>query len=115
MFFYLSWVDARTKAEVIQTTNASLNDPTYNNGQGCQFPCQSSGKVASGGCCDTIYLPHVEHTNIYGLSQACTKTPNPYVSDLRQRNCGSYSLPNTPRFLLKFSNLTTHAELLPRV
>jgi hypothetical protein len=38
--------------------------------QGCNFTCQSSGKVASGGCCDNVFLPHVEHTNIFGLSQA---------------------------------------------
>ena len=69
MFFYLSWVDPRTKFEVITATNASLNDPTYNNGAGCSFPCQSSGKIKSGGCCDTIFLPHVESTNIYALSQ----------------------------------------------
>ena len=25
--------------------------------------------MASGGCCDTVFLPHVEHTNIFGLSQ----------------------------------------------
>ena len=68
MFYYLSWVDARTKTEVIRTTNASLNDPKYNNGNGCMFPCQSSGKIMSGGCCDTVYLPHVEHTNIYAMS-----------------------------------------------
>ena len=69
MFFYLSWVDPRAKFQVVETTNAALNDPTYNGGQGCKMPCQSSGKVASGGCCDTVFLPHVEHTNIYALSE----------------------------------------------
>ena len=33
MFFYLSWTDSRFKNEVLAATNASLNDPNYNNGQ----------------------------------------------------------------------------------
>lgn len=70
MFFYLSWVDPRAKFEVVAATNASLNDPAYNGGQGCAMLCQSSDKDASGGCRDTVCLPHVEHTNIYGLLQA---------------------------------------------
>ena len=69
MFFYLSWVDARTKGEILRATNASINEPSYNGGRGCEFPCQSNRKIASGGCCDTIFLPHVEHTNIYALPQ----------------------------------------------
>ena len=46
-----------------------LDDVCSAAAQGCEFTCQSSGKVASGGCCDTVFLPHVEHTNIFGLSQ----------------------------------------------
>ena len=33
VFFYLSWTDSRFKNEVLAATNASLNDPHYNNGQ----------------------------------------------------------------------------------
>ena len=33
VFFYLSWTDSRFKNEVLAATNASLNDPNYNNGQ----------------------------------------------------------------------------------
>jgi len=32
-FFYLSWTDSRFKSEVLAATNASVNDPNYNNGQ----------------------------------------------------------------------------------
>ena len=47
-------------------TNESLNDPTYNGGNGCRLPCQSSGNVDQGFCCDTVFLPHIDHVNIFG-------------------------------------------------
>lgn len=95
MFYYLSWVDARFKDEVATATNASLNDPQYNSGKGCDSPCQSSGKVASGGCCDSVFLPHIEHTNIYALSQASSHlagAPFEYSQEL-MHSCSGICMP----------------------
>ena len=77
VFYYLSWVDTRFKDEVLTATNAN----------GCDFPCQSSSKVASGGCCDSVFLPHIENTNIYALSQA--RSSRKLTLHIHEACCGS--------------------------
>jgi hypothetical protein len=83
ILYYLSWRDRRVLGQVRNATELVLS------GAGsCGFPCQSSAKVAEGGCCDDIWMPHIDHTNIYGLSQvgapapvhvlgACRRAPGP--------------------------------------
>ena len=64
MFYYLSWSDPRAKGEIEKATKAALAPKGD-----CKLPCQSSGNVVQGGCCDTVYLPHISHNNIFGLPQ----------------------------------------------
>lgn len=64
ILFYLSWRDPRVKEQVPATTAKATKD----NGT-CQLPCQSNMKVASGGCCDDVWLPYVAFTNLKYLPQ----------------------------------------------
>lgn len=64
VLFYLSWRDPRVKEQVPATTAKATKD----NGT-CQLPCQSNMKVASGGCCDDVWLPYVAFTNLKYLPQ----------------------------------------------
>jgi hypothetical protein len=64
IMFYLSWRDPRVKEQVPATTARATQD----NGT-CELPCQSNEKVASGGCCDDVWLPYVAFTNLKYLPQ----------------------------------------------
>jgi hypothetical protein len=59
----------RRAAPAIETaTNAWAADPAS-----CALPCEGSGTpgtgVVEGGCCDGVWLPHIEIPNLTGLNQ----------------------------------------------
>jgi hypothetical protein len=39
LYMQLTWRDARAAAAVNASTQAALTDPSYNNGNGCAYPC----------------------------------------------------------------------------
>lgn len=64
MLFYLSWRDPRARSQIAQT-QARIDAGNYT----CSSPCQSSGTVEAGGCCDEVWQPYLPMTNIKWLPQ----------------------------------------------
>lgn len=70
LYFYLDWRDPRARPAMESATLAA-QDPAYNSGNGCRFPCGSMYSWQRGDpCCDDFpFLPHFEFVNARGFSQ----------------------------------------------
>ncbi len=67
----MQWSDDRAADAIARATSewaANAVGSSFNNVTGCNTPCDSTGHPA-GGCCDGVYMPHIELPNVVGLNQ----------------------------------------------